>query len=274
MTAAVQHISGGSYTGSDARPSSGNSGTITTDSSDCIAIWLCCTARALNGAADYHKVSSITIDAGSPTAPTVVKFLDQDFTYNDTSGGGSFPNAYLHFDFFYAKCPSALSGRGWDSTMAAAGDTFVNDGTCLLLTIGGIDFTTPFDTNADSNPPLQNSKTTSAGTSAPNTTSFDTAAAGTLVLQAVFGHKDNAGAPTTPLAPTGWTKEGQITSNGGAVATDMVLAAMTKYFSAQQSAQTYTDTHTEQFWATFTFAIRDAAAVVANTKRSFTAVIQ
>lgn len=266
----ISNITGGTFTGSGGKPTNGNSGTITTTVDDSVVLWFCVTARAINsGTPDYHEVASIT-----SSGLTITKIVDQDFTYVDSSGGGSFPNCYMHLDVFMTTVASPVTNKAWDSTMAAAADTFINDSVCIKFVVDGQSVGAPLDTNADTTSPKFDSNATGSA-SAPTTTNFDTDVDDGLLVKFTVGHKNNTGAPTTGLAPSGWTRQSQITSNSGAVASDLNAMVCTLEFSGgAQVNQSYADSHTEQYWATVCFALAGASVAPQPAKSPIVIIMQ
>jgi hypothetical protein len=242
MTATVERIAGGTYSGSGAAPG-GTTASLTTDGTDRFCLAVCLTGRQINGAADYHEVASIT----GGTGMTWSKVVDEDFTYNDSAASGSFPNNYWHCDVFKSFAAAQQTAQTLTFTMAAAGDTFVNHGWAVVFVIDGV---TDLDTDAT------NLIVTSALTNVASTITsgaIDTDSTTPLVILVTMSHK-NGGAGDTHTIPSGYSTAATISGNShfqtfgsGSGCQADISAAFLDYGSAQ-SGLTLTGTSEDNWW--------------------------
>jgi hypothetical protein len=232
MTYAIDKISGGQYSGSGAKPDSAIHGAITTNGAGRLCVMAFFTSRVLNSLTpDYHRVASV-----SASGLTFTKIVDEDFTYNDPVNSASFPNIYYHCDVFVADCPSQLTNLAWSTTMAAAADTFVNDGWACVMTVDG---KTALDSDP-SNLVVDSSLTGSAAVI--DAGPLSTTSAQPLVLLAMFGHDspvETIGLPSgfaTTFSGAGGNSQFSTDTSAGARAN---IALCFKEESSQLSGQTY-----------------------------------
>ncbi len=265
-TYSFDKISGGTYTGSGAAPSSGNSGTINTGGTNRQILIACLTARAINGgnSGDFHAVSSITA-----SGLTFTRVLHSTFHYTDSVNGGSFPDGWLSLDVFVAPAAAQQTALSWSATMAAANDTFVNDGWCCVFDIAGAG---GLDTHASN---LVTSSNLTNVASAVVSGSLTTDSNNPLVIELMFGH--SAG-PSTVALPSGFAStfsgaggDGHFLNptNAGATKADCFLAFQ-EFASAQVSAS-YSSATSVIDWATALIAFKELNPPTIPS-RSFAAV--
>lgn len=264
--ATVEKIGGGTYHGSGASPSSALFGAgqgISSLGPNRLAVIVCWTLRVINSLTpDYHAVDSIT-SAGL----VFTKVFNHDFTYNDPVNSASFPNVYAHCDIFTAPINSILAEQVWSSTMATAGDTFVNDGWCAMYIVADVN---AIDANAAAFVVASNlTNTASAITIGP----FSTNVSSAIILLAMMGH-DNptptitlpAGFDTTAAGTSGNSKFDASNSSGsqmeGVLCYEVVASA--------PSGVTYTTGTNARDWLSVAFALYSSVPPVTT---SFGAVI-
>lgn len=266
MAITVEQTTGGTYNGSGASPNSGNSGAINAIADDVVMI-TCYTARAqATGVFDDHAVASI-----SASGLSFNKIIDEAYQFEEASG--AFPTCSAHVDVFIATAAGMLTNLVWTSTMAAAGDTFVNDGWCTVQVMRGLD-TVPLD-SAPTNPEIATNVSLSSST--PEIT-VDIASTESILWFMTFMHSIAAAPNATSTPPTGFTVPGA----GAGSHFKSVNATQATKIDGCQSYETYTDAQAslvitngsaDNCWLAAAVAFRGAGSVVANTKRSFATVI-
>lgn len=265
----VEAAVGGQFSGSGASPGGAGSGTGLNAIAGDIILVLCYTSRSLtSGNFDFHEVASIT-SAGL----TFNKIIDESYQYEEVSG--SFPAASCHVDAFIAVVGGTITNQTWSSTMAG-GDTFVNDGWAVAITIRGADTSTILDTYSG-NPVTETNVSLSASAASVTT---DIIASESILFFLAFMH--TVGAQATLTVPAGFTVPGTgdgthfktTTGGGSATATKVDGVACYKTYTGPQSALNVATGSTDNCWFGATIAIRSADAVVPNTMRSVGVMIQ
>jgi hypothetical protein len=265
MAITIEQTTGGTYNGSGASPDSGNSGQINAVAGDVIMI-SCYTARAqATGVFDDHAVASLTA-AGL----TFTQIIDQAYQYEEASG--AFPACSAHVDVFIAIAAGTLTNLVWTSTMAAAGDTFVNDGWCSVQIIRGL-APVPVDA-APTNPEIVTNVSLSSTT--PEITA-DILSTESILWFLTFTHSI-AGAQATATPPTGFTVPGagvgsHFKSVSAQQSTKVDGCQSYKTYSAEQSSLVVTNGSADNCWFAAAIAFRGAGAIDANTLRGFVTVV-
>lgn len=251
-TYSIDKISGGTYSGSGAKPDSGAAGTITTGGTNRQILIACLSARAINGgnSGDFHAVASLTA-----SGLTFSRILHSTFHYTDAINGAGFNDCWLSMDVFLATAAAQQTALAWSSTMASANDTFINDGWCAVFDIAGA---AGLDTNASN---LITSSNLTNSASAVVSGALTTDSNNPLVLELAFGH--NGGTPSVSL-PSGFAStfsgaggDGHFLNPGNAGSTKADCFLAFQEFSSARSAATFSSASSVLDWATALIALRE-----------------
>lgn len=243
MTYTVERIAGGTFTGPGVSPG-GTTASFTTDGPNRLAVAVIFTGRQQNGGNDYHRVASM-----SGGGVTWNKVVNEDFTYQDTTASGSFPDNYQHCDVFFGVAATQQTGATLTFTMASAADNFVNVGWAVVFTIdGGL---TTLDGNA-SNMDVTSDLSVAAA-SAIALAALDTDSSVPFVMAIMFGHKKGGG--TNPVTiPSGFATAGSVSGNakfdatGSGAGCECSVAVAFKEYASAQSALSLTSGSSHDAW--------------------------
>lgn len=224
---------------------------------------MCVTGRD-NTSADINQVTAI---AASGLTFTRI-FHDVSFTYSDTAGDPSFPDASISVDVFTAPAPTTLTALAWTATMA--GDGFVNHGTWSQFSVVGLpDLSNPFDPNVLVPVTAKNVSGTSSAAAVPGVTTTNS---NDLLVGLFVNHDFNAAVTPSPAA--GWTTiVGPRQDNGGA--SGHWQLPVSKNFSAPQTGLTVPTGFSDDYWYGAVFAFTsDSGAAPSGTPEPVIIIMQ
>lgn len=265
MAITIEKTSGGQYSGNGAGPSGTAANGLDAIAGDVIMI-TCYSSRAqVTGVFDTHTVSAINADG-----ITFNRVLSEAYQYEEASG--SFPTCSANVDIFLGVATSTLTAVSFSPTMTG-NDAFINDGWFVVQTIRGLDTSQILDT-APANPETETNVTLVSST--PTVDTVDILASDSILYSLLFMH--SIGAQATGVEPTGFTIPGAAhfnTTAGSSSATSTKVDGILSYklFNSAQSGLTVAAGSADDCWFAATIALRSDGAVVANTKRSFAAVL-
>lgn len=266
MSISVVNTTGGLFNGSGSRPNGTAANGLTGVAGDVFMLTVYSSRSLSSGNFDFHSVSSVTA-----AGVTFTKVFSQNYQYQESSG--SFPAASCHVDVFLGVATGTMTQVSFDCTMAAAGDTFINDGWFSMHTIRGLDTTTILDT-ATPNPKADTNVSLSA--SIPSISSINILASDSIQFFLQFMHTVG-GSQAGGSPPSGFTVPGAGAGSHfkseQATATKIDGCVSYKLYSGAQSGLLVSAGSSDNCWFAASIALRQLGATLANTKRSFATVI-